>query len=89
MGVVVLTTKNDRGVSQRIQLEVDFVCNQGSKRFYIHSALRLPTEEKREQELRFLKFVITEDPIKKYHDDNGVIFMNIYEFLMDEESLKG
>ena len=97
VGVVVLNTKNDRGISQRKQLEVDFVCNQGSKRFYIQSALRLPTEEKREQELRslkniddnFLKFVITEDPIKKHHDDNGVIFMNIYEFLMDKESLKG
>ncbi|NLI35742.1 MAG: hypothetical protein GX416_04385 [Bacteroidales bacterium] len=58
---------------------------------------KLPTLQKREQELRslrsiddsFLKFVITEDPIKKYHDDNGVVFMNIYEFLMDGESLKG
>lgn len=96
VGVVVVNTKNEQGVSQRKQLEVDFVCNQGSKRFYIQSALRLPTAEKREQELRslkniddsFLKFVITEDPIKKYHDDNGVIFMNIYEFLMDEESLR-
>ncbi len=96
VGVVVVNTKNEQGVSQRKQLEVDFVCNQGSKRFYIQSALRLSTAEKREQELRslkniddsFLKFVITEDPIKKYHDDNGVIFMNIYEFLMDEESLR-
>ena len=97
VGVVVLNTKNEQGISQRKQLEVDFVCNQGSKRFYIQSALRLPTKEKREQELRslkniddsFLKFVITEEPIKKYHDDSGVIFMNIYEFLMDKESLKG
>ncbi|MEQ2912294.1 ATP-binding protein [Butyricimonas faecihominis] len=97
VGVVVLNTKNEQGISQRKQLEVDFVCNQGSKRFYIQSALRLPTKEKSEQELRslkniddsFLKFVITEEPIKKYHDDSGVIFMNIYEFLMDKESLKG
>ena len=96
VGVVVVHTKNEQGVSQRKQFEVDFVCNQGSERFYIQSALRLPTEEKREQELRslkniddsFLKFVITEEPIKKYHDDHGVIFMNIYEFLMDGESLK-
>lgn len=62
---------------------------------YTVCSTALPTQEKREQELRslkniddsFLKFVITEDPIKKYHDDNGVVFMNIYEFLMDEESL--
>lgn len=95
VGVVVVNTKEENGVSQRKQLEVDFVCNQGSKRFYIQSALRLPTEEKRAQELRsfkhiddnFPKFVITEEPVKKYHDDNGVIFMNIYEFLMDGDSL--
>lgn len=95
VGVVVLNTKDKKGLSQRKQLEVDFVCNQGSKRCYIQSALRLPNEEKREQELRslkniddnFLKFVITEDPIKKYQDNNGVVFMNIYDFLLDENSL--
>ena len=96
VGIVVVNGKDKNGVSQRRQLEVDFVCNQGSRRIYIQSALRLPTEEKRKQELRpfrhiddnFPKFVITEEPIKKYHDDNGMIFMNIYEFLMDEDSLK-
>ena len=96
IGVVVVNKKDENGVSQRKQLEVDFVCNQGSRRYYIQSVLRLPTEEKRAQELRplqhiddnFLKFVITTDPIKKYHDPNGVIFMNIYEFLIDGDSLK-
>lgn len=96
VGIVVVNGKDKNGVSQRRQLEVDFVCNQGSRRIYIQSALRLPAEEKRKQELRpfrhiddnFPKFVITEEPIKKYHDDNGMIFMNIYEFLMDEDSLK-
>lgn len=96
VGVVVVNTKNEKGKSQRKQLEVDFVCNEGSKRCYIQSALRLPNEEKREQELRslmnisdnFQKFVITEDPIKRYQDENGVVFMNIYEFLFDKESLK-
>ena len=96
VGVVVVNTKNEDGKSQRKQLEVDFVCNEGSKRCYIQSALRLPNEEKREQELRslmnisdnFQKFVITEDPIKRYQDENGVIFMNIYEFLLNKESLK-
>lgn len=96
VGVVVINTKNEEGKSQRKQLEVDFVCNEGSKRCYIQSALRLPNEEKREQELRslmnisdnFHKFVITEDPIKRYQDENGVVFMNIYEFLLDKDSLK-
>ena len=96
VGVVVVNTKDEEGKSLRKQLEVDFVCNEGSKRCYIQSALRLPDEEKREQELRslvnisdsFQKFVITEDPIKRYQDENGVVFMNIYEFLLDRDSLK-
>lgn len=96
VGVVIINTKNEEGVSQRKQLEIDFVCNEGSKRCYIQSALRLPTKEKYDQELRsllnirdnFQKFVITEDPIKRYQNENGVIFMNIYEFLLDKDSLK-
>ncbi len=96
VGVVVLNTKDEEGKSQRKQLEVDFVCNEGSKRIYIQSAYRLPTEEKREQELRslkciadnFQKIIITEDPIKRYQDENGVVYMNIYEFLLDIDSLK-
>lgn len=96
VGVVVLNTKNAEGKSQRKQLEVDFVCNEGSKRCYIQSALRLPTEEKRDQELRslmniadnFQKFVITEEPIKRYQNESGVVFMNIYEFLLEKDSLK-
>ena len=52
VGVVVKNEKDANGVSVRKQLEVDFVCNQGSQRYYIQSALRLPNEEKREQEVR-------------------------------------
>ena len=96
VGVVVKNEKDANGVSVRKQLEVDFVCNQGSQRSYIQSALRLPTEEKREQEVRslksindsFRKFVITEDLISRYQDNEGITYMNIYEFLMDEDSLK-
>ncbi|MBQ8051874.1 MAG: ATP-binding protein [Bacteroidaceae bacterium] len=96
VGVVVKNEKDANGVSVRKQLEVDFVCNQGSQRYYIQSALRLPTEEKREQEIRslksindsFRKFVITEDLISRYQDNEGITYMNIYEFLMDEDSLK-
>ena len=95
VGVVTQNVKDENVVSVRKQLEVDFVCNQGSKRYYIQSALRLPTEEKREQELRslkliddnFQKFVITEDPISIYQDNNGIVYMNIYEFLLNEKSL--
>ena len=77
-------------------VEVDFVCNLGSQRYYIQSALRLPTVEKREQEVRslksindsFRKFVITEDLISRYQDNDGIVYMNIYEFLLDENSLR-
>ena len=96
VGVVVKNEKDANGVSVRKQLEVDFVCNQGSQRYYIQSALRLPSEEKREQEVRslksindsFRKFVITEDLISRYLDNDGITYMNIYEFLLDENSLR-
>ena len=96
VGVVVKNEKDANGVSVRKQLEVDFVCNQGSQRYYIQSTLRLPSEEKREQEVRslksindsFRKFVITEDLISRYHDNEGITYMNIYEFLLDENSLQ-
>ena len=96
VGVVVKNEKDANGVSVRKQLEIDFVCNQGSQRYYIQSALRLPNEEKREQEVRslksindsFRKFVITEDLISRYQDNDGVTFMNIFEFLLNEDSLR-
>ena len=95
VGVVVKHEKDANGVSVRKQYEVDFVCNQGSQRYYIQSALHLPSEEKREQEVRslndikdsFKKFVITEDLISRYQDDDGITYMNIYEFLLNEDSL--
>ena len=96
VGVVVKNEKDANGMSVRKQLEVDFVCNQGSQRYYIQSALRLPSDEKREQEVRslksindsFRKFVITEDMISRYQDNEGITYMNIYEFLLDENSLR-
>jgi len=95
VGVVTKNEKDVNGVSVRKHLEVDFVCNQGNQRYYIQSALRLPNEEKREQEVRslknindsFIKIVITEDIISRYLDDNGITYMNIYEFLLNSDSL--
>ncbi len=95
VGVVVANSKDANGVSFRKQLEVDFVCNKACERLYIQSALRLPTEEKRQQELRslnnihdnFRKIVITEDPIRLYQDLNGVSYINLYDFLLNENSI--
>lgn len=94
VGVVVHSVK-EGGKLVRKQLEVDFVCNQGSRRCYIQSAWRIPSEEKLLQELNslkriddsFLKFLITNDPVKKHQDENGVVVMNLFDFLLDETSL--
>jgi len=96
VGVVVKNEKDENGVSIRKQLEIDFVCNQGSQRYYIQSALRLSDEEKREQEVRslkdindsFRKFVITEDMISRHLDNDGITYMNIYEFLLNDDCLR-
>lgn len=79
----------------RKQLEVDFVCNLGSKRYYIQSAYSIPDEEKRIQEVRpflkiddsFKKIVITGDSVPTHYDDDGILFMNIFDFLLKPNSL--
>ena len=77
------------------QLEVDFIANKGNNKIYIQSAFAMPDTEKRNQEetplLRindsFKKIIIVKDYIKKWTDDNGVITMNIFDFLLNEDSL--
>lgn len=86
---------DEKGTKVRRMLEVDFVCNRGYKRCYIQSALSLPDKEKTQQELAsllriddsFMKYVITGDNIKKYQNDDGIIFMDVFDFLLDKESI--
>lgn len=93
VGVVATTEKNQEGKIVRNQLEVDFVCNLGSSRYYIQSAYSLPDETKRTQEIRpfrkiddsFKKIVITKDFVHPYYDDYGILTVNIYDFLLDPE----
>lgn len=95
VGQVVYNYKDEDGKSQRKVLEVDFVCNRGGKRYYIQSALSLPTPEKVEQEqnslLRiddnFQKMIIVGGMTPTHINDNGIIIMNIYDFLLNENSL--
>ena len=90
VGVVPYNGKNAQGVSFRKQLEVDFVCNKGSQRLYVQSALALPTQEKIDQETNslrriddgFQKMVVVGDHTIGSHDENGILFINIYDFLM-------
>ena len=78
------------------QLEVDFIANKGNNKIYIQSVLSMPDEEKKEQEERslvkindsFKKFIITKDYIKTSRDENGIIIMSIFDFLLDINSLE-
>lgn len=90
VGVVEVRTN-----TSNTQLEVDFIANKGSDKFYIQSSLNLDTNEKMEQEIRplinvndfFKKIIIVKDDIVKYQNDQGIIIMGIYDFLLDENSL--
>ena len=90
VGVVPYNGKNAQGVSFRTQLEVDFVCNKGSQRLYVQSALALPTQEKIDQETKslrriddgFQKMVVVGDHTIGSHDESGILFIKIYDFLM-------
>jgi hypothetical protein len=91
VGNVNIRVKNEKGEWQRVTLEVDFVCNLGSRRYYLQSAYRLPDEEKQKQEKRsleqikdsFKKIVIVGERMKLRRDDNGIVLMGVYEFLKD------
>ena len=95
VGVVTANGK-EGGASVRKQLEIDFVCNKGSKRCYIQSAFSLPDTAKMEQELRplmlsgdfFKKIVITKDSPMPWYNESGVLIMNIFDFLLNPDSLE-
>lgn len=95
VGVIVQYDTNDKGNSIRKQLEIDFVCNQGSKRYYIQSAYAIPNQAKMEQEQRslmltgdfFKRFIITKDTPAPYYNESGVLIMSVYDFLLNENSL--
>ncbi len=95
VGVVVVNSSKD-GNSIRKQLEIDFVCNKGSKRYYIQSAYAMPDQSKMEQEQRslmltgdgFKKIIITKDAPNPYYNDSGVLIMSIFDFLLNPNSLE-
>ena len=90
---VVENGKENKAVKK--QLEIDFICNKGSKKYYIQSAYVLEDKEKYQQEIRpflkvkdsFKKIVITSNTPKPFYDDNGILFMNVYDFLLNDHSL--
>ena len=96
VGVVVVNGRNKDGNSTRSQLEIDFVCNKGSKRYYIQSAYAMPDKVKMEQEQRslmmtgdgFKKIIITGDAPAPYYNDSGVLIMNVFDFMLNPLSLE-
>lgn len=96
IGVVPIIEKNEEKKSVRKQLEVDFICNMGSKRYYIQSAYSMPTEDKKEQELRpfrkiedsFKKIIVTGDITPMFYNDEGILTMSIYDFLLNPNNIE-
>lgn len=95
VGVVEQRTTNKEGKSVRQRLEIDFVANKGYRRYYIQSALSMPTQEKEEQEQRsltkvddsFKKIIITGGFAPLHYNEKGILIMNIYDFLLNSNSL--
>ena len=95
IGQVTIHERGANGLYSRKQLEVDFVANKGSKRYYIQSAYLIPDEVKREQEIKsllkiddtFKKVVITSHAPAPLYDEHGILTMSIYDFLLNPNSL--
>ena len=96
VGMVEQRFVDNDGKWQRKQLEVDFVVNEGNQRYYIQSALALPDEEKRKQEMgsllrindSFKKIIITKDVVQPNYDEYGILTINIYDFLLNPDCLE-
>lgn len=92
VGVVEQNTRDDSGKNIRKQLEVDFVVNRGDERYYIQSALSVSDPEKKEQEIAsliripdsFRKIVVVKDYMKPWQDENGIQYIGIEDFLLNE-----
>lgn len=94
VGELEILEKSNSGYKEK-KVEVDFVANKGNKKYYVQSAMQLPNAEKQEQEKRpllkiadsFKKIIVVKDNIKPYHDDNGIGFIGLKDFLLDIKSL--
>jgi predicted AAA+ superfamily ATPase len=95
VGQVVINSRNEKGISERKSLEVDFVCNKGYDRIYIQSAYEMPTLEKQEQELNslkrikdnFQKIIIVGGMQPTYRNNDGILILNLYDFLLNKVTI--
>ena len=96
VGVVETRKRNKEGKQEKRKLEIDFVANMGSRRYYIQSAFQIPDQEKERQEKEslnnvddsFKKIVLVRDVVKTSRDEKGIVTMSIYDFLMNKNSLE-
>ena len=96
VGNIMIVEPGKNGKTVKKQLEVDFICSKGSKKYYIQSAYSLETEEKMAQEIRpftkindsFKKIVITSNTPKPFYNDDGILMMSVFDFLLKQESLE-
>ena len=96
VGIVETVKRNTEGKNIRNYAEVDFIANRGNNKFYIQSAFAMDTEEKQAQEKNsllnikdfFKKIIVVKDDIKRKRDENGIVTMSIYDFLLDEKSIE-
>lgn len=96
VGVVPIKVRNEEGKQKYSQLEIDFVCNQGSRRYYIQSAFRMESDEKVAQEQAsllkvndsFKKIIVLGEECLVHRNEHGITTMSIYDFLLNENSLE-
>lgn len=96
IGIVEKYAKNSNGQNTTSLLEVDFVCNKGSMRYYVQSAYSIPDNEKMEQEQAsldrindsFKKVIVVQDNVAPWHNEKGYLIINILDFLLNPNSLE-
>ena len=96
VGVVEVIERTAEGKRAKKALEIDFIARKGTEKYYIQSALSMDDQEKQEAELRslrsvrdsFRKLVVSKSYGKSWVDDEGILHINVIDFLLDADSLK-
>ena len=95
VGIVEVRGRGGENMADRTRLEVDFVANMGSKRYYVQSALSISDADKMRQEMRsllstgdnFRKVIIVKDNVKAWHTQEGILVLGLFDFLLHPDSL--
>ncbi|MCD8155136.1 MAG: hypothetical protein LUF78_10740 [Clostridiales bacterium] len=96
VGAVEIYEKDENDKRRKVNCEIDFVVNKGSKKYYVQSALNIDDPQKSGTELRplistndfFKKIIVTKTYMKSWTDESGILHMGLYEFLLNENALE-